>query len=97
MSNENERLGDALVALAHRQQRNAALLAALTPALLDILAPEHDRTSCSDADPSNARGVDGTGGRTSPRCVRCFFLECIRSKYIPDEAKISISVFRADD
>jgi hypothetical protein len=47
-----------------------------SPEIVDIIAPRHCRTSCSDTNRSN--GIDSmTSGRTAPRCVRCTLLEFV--------------------
>lgn len=52
-------------------ERNEVLVNALTPALVDALAPDHDQTSCSDNDPRN-----------EDRCARCALLNALVRRYI---------------
>lgn len=57
-------------ARADREQRISALCKCLstTPELLDILAPNHCRTSCADDSP----WINGQSGLANPpRCIRC--------------------------
>jgi len=63
-------------------ERMENLKAALknNPELVNLLAPEHDRTSCSDENLAN--GFDSATkctGRTAPRCIRCALLELLNS------------------
>ncbi len=51
-------------------ERNVVLLNALTPALVDALAPNHDRTSCSDTK------------RADENCARCALLNALAQGYI---------------
>ena len=44
----------------------------LAPVLLDILAPTHQYTTCSDEKPSNGWYLEDHSG---PRCVRCALVE----------------------
>ncbi len=46
--------------------------AALTPEVLKALAPEHERTSCSDEDLINGWGSHSSG---TARCLRCALLQ----------------------
>lgn len=48
--------------------------------LIDILAPEHDRTTCSDKNPCN--GLERDGERLRWRCDRCMLLELAADKDI---------------
>lgn len=50
----------------------SALIARMTHELVDVIAPLHGRTSCSDADLTN--GFRGSGFSV-PRCNRCALLE----------------------
>jgi len=57
----------------------------LTREMVDFIAPEHSRISCSDENPSNFHG--GWNGKYNvnngekdidyPRCVRCYLLKHI--------------------
>jgi hypothetical protein len=49
----------------------------ITKETLEVFAPEHDRTSCSDTNRCN--GLDSAlyHGRTGPRCTRCALLEIL--------------------
>ena len=52
---------------------------------VDIIVPEHNRTSCSDEDKNNgfySRNCEGYG-----RCTRCMWLEIIDGVDIPDVLK----------
>lgn len=47
----------------------------LTPEMIDLLFPEHGRTSCSDEHKDNAFTIKKPDGRVEgPRCNRCFML-----------------------
>lgn len=54
---------------AERRIRQAA---ALTPEVIAALAPDHERSSCSDMNIVNGWGSHSSG---SPRCLRCALLE----------------------
>lgn len=67
-----------------------AKFATLKRADIDLIVPEHERTSCSD---NNI--VNGFGSTDSylPRCNRCAFLELLLGDvYIPDGKRLEISV-----
>lgn len=55
--------------------RNQAFIDLLTPELIDVLAPDHERSSCSDSNTCN----------TSRGCTRCNLLEARVMKYIDFE------------
>ena len=56
--------------------------------LVDIIAPDHDRTSCSDADRSNGFGTGSSGGF---RCARCALLElAMDEKELPPGLQLSV-------
>ena len=57
---------------------------------LDIIEPEHDRGSCSDADTNN--GFFSRNGKTwHGRCRRCMCLQLIAGEkpkgFVPDECE----------
>jgi chorismate mutase len=55
---------------AEQKAAKARQAARLTKEIIDILTPEHERTSCSDENQSNAyRNEMGY-----PRCARCYLL-----------------------
>jgi len=57
-------------------ERSAAISRALKePGVVDALAGEHDRTSCSDENPSNGYGTE----YRLPRCRRCQLLGAART------------------
>ncbi len=65
------------------------LIPLLTKALADALAPEHDRTSCSDERTSNG----WRGSERAPRCVRCALLIALDdSSEVPDGAVFRIGI-----
>lgn len=72
-------------ALAAKVQaaRNGALVALLSQDLVDVLAPAHDRRSCSDSDTRNAVG----------ECSRCTLLSAQRNGFL--DAAWSFSTSRA--
>jgi len=51
----------------------------LTRELIDVLTPEHDRTSCDDTDLANAYVVSNS----YVRCVRCHLLDNV-GMYVRD-------------
>jgi hypothetical protein len=55
-----------------RDARNGALVALLTPELVDVLAPKHERRNCHDGDQSNGGG----------RCARCTLLDARRNGFL---------------
>lgn len=55
-----------------------AFFKALTPEIVDLIAPEHGRTSCSDINLANGWSDDRT-----PRCYRCALLQGWTGNY-PD-------------
>lgn len=59
-----------------RAARDEALVSILTPEVVDILAPEHGRRSCSDQDTRN--DYDG--------CARCALLGALTTKTMPGSA-----------
>jgi len=53
---------------------------------INLIRPEHDRTSCSDEDIDNgfySRNVDSWHGR----CTRCMYLEIIKEGTVPEGFK----------
>lgn len=61
--------------------------------LVNIIAPEHDRTSCDDNHINNGwASYTPSTGRTSPRCVRCALLEIVYdgTANIPDDYHLSM-------
>lgn len=83
----NRRDAERKAALMKKKQEYAALTLLHVNTLL-LLVPEHDRTSCSDADVCN----DHVNGE-SPRCVRCALLAMTASGENYDDliARISLS------
>lgn len=49
---------------------------------LNIIRPEHDRTSCSDDNLDN--GFYSRGDKWYGRCTRCMYLEILRDGVTPD-------------
>lgn len=60
--------------------------------LLNIIQPEHNRTSCSDDELNN--GFYSNNGYT--RCFRCTVLEIIKKGYMPKSHSLSCD-FSIDD
>ena len=59
-----------------------------TVEFLNIIQPEHDRTSCSDKDIQNGFYIedDGTVNKKyPPRCRRCAYLEVITREVNPED------------
>jgi hypothetical protein len=54
---------------------------------VDEIAPNHDRTSCSDEDLHGNQYFNETG---YPRCTRCALLHRIRTGEFPYGAKVDI-------
>ena len=51
---------------------------------INIIKPEHDRTSCSDSDIAN--GFYSRNGQTwHGRCTRCMYLEIADNGYCPSD------------
>ena len=76
------------------------LFKTLSAETIDIIAPEHSRTSCSDADPCNGgfeiEEIKAQGlvveriFKHSPRCARCFLLTT--EGYLPKHIKVAVDV-----
>lgn len=62
---------EAMVNSAHAK-RMQAFATLLTPELINVLLPAHERTSCSDEDPNN---------HYRARCARCALLEAQQSGF----------------
>jgi len=71
----------------------------LTQQAIDFVAPEHDRTSCSDTDTGN--GYGGWSGKYNPngskeihfpRCTRCYLLNHLEEDTDTLEFKIDASL-----
>lgn len=60
--------------------------------LIDIISPNHDRTSCNDKDLNN--GFYSNDSFT--RCMRCTLLEIIEKGYLP-KSHFLMSTFAIDD
>lgn len=57
-----------------------------TKQLIDALAPDHDRSSCSDDNPCNAFGYDGESGVfTSSGCTRCSLMRVASGAELPPD------------
>jgi hypothetical protein len=77
------------LALHLRTERWEALKGVLTEQLLNVLLPEHGRTSCSDVNLGNGLSDNGV------RCTRCALLELIRDEITPEslaEANIPFTI-----
>jgi hypothetical protein len=66
----------------------------LKPGLIDALAPEHARTSCSDHMLTNGGYTqESQGGEYFvPRCTRCFLLTILKENKWPREYRLDISI-----
>lgn len=64
-------------------KRWSALRDVLTASIIDILAPKHGQTLCSDGDPHNGFG---SGDARHPRCLRCELLNLLAREEFPVEA-----------
>ncbi|RZI60701.1 MAG: hypothetical protein EOP14_00270 [Pseudomonas sp.] len=51
--------------------------------LVDILKPDHDRTSCSDKNRNNSFG--SRGGKWHGRCTRCMWLDLADGQAVPKD------------
>lgn len=69
---------------------NIALGEAMTPELLDLLLPQHGRTSCSDADLAN--GFMSNGHGSPPRCNRCAMLQLMSGAAAPDDVTVTLNI-----
>lgn len=73
----------------------------ITPAVIDLLCPEHGRTSCSDDNICNASG--GWSGRFDPdtgkkvwwipRCSRCYLLDNLGRNFEDLELEVNVNVY----
>ncbi len=61
-----------------KRERDAGLLAILTPAIIDAIAPEHDRTSCGD-------------DRRCEDCARCVLLEAAHCGWIDASWRFTVT------
>jgi hypothetical protein len=61
--------------------------------IIDCIAPQHGRTSCSDTNRIN--GLDSAG--YGCRCLRCALLEIAEQRYWPREYTISVEIKKAED
>lgn len=85
-SRKTARLADAI-----RRAQVFSLHLQDVPELVDILAPRHGRTSCSDENISN--GLCSNGSDSPPRCYRCALLEVARGPYVwPPELRIELTI-----
>lgn len=50
---------------------------------INIICPEHDRTSCSDENISN--GFYTRGNKWYGRCTRCMYLQIINGEELPKD------------
>ncbi len=50
---------------------------------IDLVVPEHGRTSCSDEDRSNGFFTRGNGDKWHGRCTRCMYLEILDEGVVP--------------
>ena len=66
--------------------RNEALAQALTPELVNVLAPEHGRSSCSDTNIENGF----RSGKRVPRCTRCALLEALSTRSIWANVRLAV-------
>lgn len=75
----------------------------LTKEIIDIICPDHDRTSCSDDNRSNGfykvdmkkdpRGVEYISKDSYlPRCARCYLLDSIGSKISDLSLKVKMNI-----
>lgn len=75
-------------------------MAKITKKLVDIITPEHDRTSCSDENLANSSGgwfgkYDENTGRKVihfPRCHRCYLLKHIGKENQDLEFKLELAL-----
>lgn len=62
--------------------------------LIDRLAPEHGRTSCSDQTPNNAFYIEDSGSNiVHGKCRRCSLLKMATDKTINNDKKIDEIIF----
>jgi len=77
----------------------------ITKEVIDILAPKHGRTSCSDENLSNAYGgwtgkYDVDTGRKKiiyPRCNRCYLIDNIGMEMDNIEFKFELFISHKED
>jgi hypothetical protein len=63
---------------------------------IDIIRPEHDRTSCSDDDINNGF-FTRNGGDWHGRCTRCMYLQIIENDDDWKKAQLSGGGFDPED
>lgn len=72
-----------------REQRHneheEALKMLLTQTIVDVLAPKHGRTSCSDEKPTNSFEFAPPTPSGMPRCIRCGLLDLLNGNTLPDD------------
>jgi hypothetical protein len=68
--------------------RSEKIAKVMTQEVIDVLAPEHDRTSCSDSSINN-----GFVGGGNPRCTRCALLVAKHAAW-PYDFKLRLFVER---
>lgn len=69
-----------------REARNAALFDVLSDRVIDVLVPEHSRTSCSDDNLSNSHDA---------RCARCTLLKAQTDGYLPSNVEFDFIIRRS--
>ena len=77
----------------------------LTQDMIDIIAPEHGRTSCDDSNLANACGGwsghynpgNGTKEVIYPRCTRCYLMDHVGEDHLSLDFQIEISLIWAGD
>lgn len=81
-------------ALKARRARHAQIETFLRehPKIIEVLAPEHTRTSCTDRTLANGFYSAEWGSGRGYRCIRCALLEVAqRNQSIPDEVEFECS------
>lgn len=67
----------------------------LTLEQINLLCPEHSRTSCDDEHLVNHHFNSNSyadRGRYLPRCNRCFLIDCLRDDYWPEAITMTAQV-----
>jgi hypothetical protein len=73
------------------------MVSRLTPQFIDMLAPKHSRTSCSDLNLSNADFYRSRDDSRLPRCMRCFLLDVSKTLFWPEDIRLNVTLMWAPD
>lgn len=78
-----------------RQKRHESheetLKMVLSQITIDLLAPKHGRTSCSDEKPTNSFEFSAASSSGMPRCIRCGLLDLLNGNTLPDDLFLRVA------